>query len=1058
MEINERVEINHQTINNAVELASLIGSYFSRKDYRKLLEEDFKLIQRLKKWLKWLKDWVQENVFLVLNWVENRFDKTQISQLEQIISQKEEEYQKMKLEIKQRWKKYFDMIIWDNDIEISELDLRDLLNWDDTVNVLDRIRQLYADEGVKQFYETQFGQRKAGFEMLEDWQKKMKEVFEIEAIIKKAKDMLLKLRIKAFMERRTLKSAEISLIRKIQDWVLIEQVKLWKLLQQREVATLYRLNSLKRYKYQLSKSWFVNVPSRWEIIDEVVEKLLLWENVLLSWPTGTGKTVLAIEAVKKMANQMNIWYEQINWKYIWDEIARDPNWAKSLLDEFAVVLSGHSGITTSEFIAKPSLKSDWNGWTYTDIQLWKLLKAFVEGKIPIIDEIDLIPNDILMRVKHLFTLKPWQEYSPQEDWDKRYILKTTSIIATANIKSEKHPDREELDPAIVRLFKWVQVPYLTLDESYDVAIAHLMENWWYIYDIDLNSLWEWSVLFNLIKSLKEIEESYLWIWSWLSVNIWWSDKSWMYLQKAVLELWNFVSMFKWFKESGLSFKEFMKWKIIEFVSNWAYPKNDRLLLIKIFSTNWLLISSDISRLAKRINDIWQSEFEKNIMWRNDIFTNEGPVKFIDPFELANLDPYNIRKLKDLELWNENKKIKWVLQSIWESYSSLWTQVWDKLSEFVEHILDKMESDPNYEVTDEEIKVLYDWLYQESDTQNLGRLSLLWDKWKKQFEGFKKSDTEDKLNWVNPEWTSNTTNWENPWSNIESTNRSKSLPAFIIDSYNRRINKLKSDWKMEVDWWEIDVNLTTLEKNWLREITNSEIKVLRTLRKDINIEWNREEFYVVQLEIRWLKYTAVEVPNILRNAPLWEMQMWKVLKWYSWNEWFPKIDLNQWIWSRWIIQETENHKWPDWKKHTNIQVMNQWKSTDVVREVAKLWMKTISVRESIVLWEIIKYWLWPDYMNFLWYKADEWQNWYDEVRKKIEKIDEYLWMKFWEYKPIDGKTYVIWNCWIYIDSKGNPRAFIRGNDDDLGCTGGLFSLRLARYLDDSHSYFGFRGGL
>jgi len=58
-----------------------------------------------------------------------------------------------------------------------------------------------------------------------------------------------------------------------------------------------------------------------------------------------------------------------------------------------------------------------------------------------------------MRVKHLFTLRPGQKYSPQEGHDKKYVMQNTSIVATANIKSEKHPDREELDPAIVRLFK-----------------------------------------------------------------------------------------------------------------------------------------------------------------------------------------------------------------------------------------------------------------------------------------------------------------------------------------------------------------------------------------------------------------------------------------------------------------------------------------------------------------------------------------------------------------------------------------------------------------------------
>jgi hypothetical protein len=56
-----------------------------------------------------------------------------------------------------------------------------------------------------------------------------------------------------------------------------------------------------------------------------------------------------------------------------------------------------------------------------------------------------------------------------------YDLKNTTIIATANIKSEKHPDRQDVDPAIVRLFDNQEVTYLPKEETYDVALAYLME-------------------------------------------------------------------------------------------------------------------------------------------------------------------------------------------------------------------------------------------------------------------------------------------------------------------------------------------------------------------------------------------------------------------------------------------------------------------------------------------------------------------------------------------------------------------------------------------------------
>jgi hypothetical protein len=44
----------------------------------------------------------------------------------------------------------------------------------------------------------------------------------------------------------------------------------------------------------------------------------------------------------------------------------------------------------------------------------KLLKAMSQGKLPIFDEINLVPTDTIMRTKHIFTLKPGEEFSPQE--------------------------------------------------------------------------------------------------------------------------------------------------------------------------------------------------------------------------------------------------------------------------------------------------------------------------------------------------------------------------------------------------------------------------------------------------------------------------------------------------------------------------------------------------------------------------------------------------------------------------------------------------------------------
>ncbi|MBT3727150.1 hypothetical protein HOG21_05785 [bacterium] len=54
-------------------------------------------------------------------------------------------------------------------------------------------------------------------------------------------------------------------------------------------------------------------------------------------------------------------------------------------------------------------------------------------------------------------------------------MQNTCVVATANIKSAKHPNREDIDPAILRLFDTLHITYLPKAEAYDLALINLME-------------------------------------------------------------------------------------------------------------------------------------------------------------------------------------------------------------------------------------------------------------------------------------------------------------------------------------------------------------------------------------------------------------------------------------------------------------------------------------------------------------------------------------------------------------------------------------------------------
>ena len=407
--INKNADLTLETSSGVVELASLVWSYFSKENLHDLLEEDFKLLKKLKRGLKWLQDGSKEKVDAILDWEKVEYTKDKTSELEELVKNKEEEYNKRRDEIKTAIDMYVKWELWDDVIstltteETDDLDLDAILDPREVeVNTLERMRELYSDQNIRESYLKELEDRKDNFEMLDDWKKGLEKVLKIEETIKKAKKFILWLRIKSFVTHKTLTPAQVAKIKQIQSLIVKEENKKVELLQSRETATAHRLWDLKRYRKDLEDKGFITFPSRQKIIDEVIEKLVMWENVLLSWPTWTGKTVLAIKALESL----NIGYSDISWKTLSDDIKaynseeKEKSW---VVDEFAMILSGHWWITASEFIAKPALK--WQIETTTE--LWKLLKAFVDWKVPVIDEIDLIPNDVLMRVKHLFTLKPW---------------------------------------------------------------------------------------------------------------------------------------------------------------------------------------------------------------------------------------------------------------------------------------------------------------------------------------------------------------------------------------------------------------------------------------------------------------------------------------------------------------------------------------------------------------------------------------------------------------------------------------------------------------------------
>jgi len=87
------------------------------------------------------------------------------------------------------------------DLNISfEIDIDDLLSEDvDTDATLKRIRTLYAKPAVRELYEIQVSERRAGFEVLHYGRKQLPAVTSIQSKIQKAEKHILAIRIKSFI-------------------------------------------------------------------------------------------------------------------------------------------------------------------------------------------------------------------------------------------------------------------------------------------------------------------------------------------------------------------------------------------------------------------------------------------------------------------------------------------------------------------------------------------------------------------------------------------------------------------------------------------------------------------------------------------------------------------------------------------------------------------------------------------------------------------------------------------------------------------------------------------
>lgn len=165
--------------------------------------------------------------------------------------------------------------------------------------------------------------------------------------------------------------------------------------------------ALRTARQQLRSGLLMTAQMR-EIIAEATPAILRGDPILLVGETGGAKTALA-EYVSRAA------------------VSRDPE-----------LVSGYGDITSAQLIGSHELRAE-AGATSSVFVPGPLLRAMVEGRPVILDEINAMPPEFLKRLNRILQLRPGDTLHVQEDAGRPVeIAHGFAILATAN---EQTPHR-----------------------------------------------------------------------------------------------------------------------------------------------------------------------------------------------------------------------------------------------------------------------------------------------------------------------------------------------------------------------------------------------------------------------------------------------------------------------------------------------------------------------------------------------------------------------------------------------------------------------------------------
>ncbi len=290
--------------------------------------------------------------------------------------------------------------------------------------------------------------------------------------------------------------------------------------------------------------------------------------------------------------------------------------------------------------------------------------------------------------------------------------------------------------------------------------------------------------------------------------------------------------------------------------------------------------------------------------------------------------------------------------------------------------------------------------------------------------------------------------------LDSCKINEKIPEWfeVINSIKQKrlklLNEYKKYWTITSNWATVEIKLREKEQERFDSINANNVKIENS--KIINVFW--QNILVCKTLIDNTKFTTIQVPKVLKWKRYEDTYLWgQLLKTNHLPKEFLENRLPREFLEREITEDFINI-WQDFIRDRNGEIMvnipaiptydNPKEETDIARECLKRWFNWINIYYTIIFCEIVKEYLWKEYVNFELHEANKNKEWYEEIHKKIKEIEKKFWINFWiTTDEFSSYWHAFIELGIYKDRKWNISGFFRDIDAVFGAVGGVSTLSL-----------------